>query len=95
MSIQLKEFRSIMVEVAKDKTEFQDVSKAVLETLAPGWKWYSRISKESQQNILNSLMEQDILNMIKTHLPEKFDFDRHSFSKEVIRKIKEKWVELY
>ncbi len=93
--MEVKEFRSIISNVAKDKPEFQDVSKAVLETLAPGWKWYSRISKETQQNILNSLMEKDILNMIINYLPEKVDFNRHTFSKEVIRRIKEKWIKLY
>jgi len=36
MTIQLKEFRSIIAEVAKNQVEFQDISKAVLETLAPG-----------------------------------------------------------
>ncbi len=93
--MEIKEFRSIISSVAKDKPEFQDVSKAVLETLAPWWNWHWRISKETQQNILNSFMEKDISDMIINHLPEKFDFDRFSFSKEVIRRIKEKWIKLY
>ncbi len=93
--MEIKEFRKIISSIGKDKTEFEEISKAVLDTLAPWGRWYSLISKDTQQNILNSLMENDISNMITNHLPEKFDFDKLHFSREVIRKIKENWTQLY
>jgi hypothetical protein len=33
--MEIKEFRKIISNIGKDKTEFEEISKAVLETLAP------------------------------------------------------------
>lgn len=92
-TVELKDFRKIILDIGNGDTQYLDVSKAILDNLNPEWK--ARLDKKTQQNILNASMEEEILNMMKDGLPRKFDYERHSFAREVTKALKQKWVELF
>lgn len=91
-TIELKKFRHIISQVGKDVPEYRDVSTAILDNLNSACG--GRTDKNMQQNILNSFMKAEILDMMISSLPEQFDYERHSFARKVIDKLEEE-VTLY
>ena len=86
--IDLKEFRWLISDIWKthDNGKYFELSKEILTylntTLNP--------NKIEQQNILNSLMKTPIENLLISNLSEKFDYDRLSFAKLLIKELEHK-----
>lgn len=84
-SITIKEFRQLISKIGREYAGWQcnELAKAIVDKL----NTTSNPNKDEQQNILNSKVKESITDLLILHLPEKFDYDRYYFSKQVINKL--------
>lgn len=85
-----KEFKEVLREIAKNDPNYSEITGEVLKNLNQNY-----LTKTEQQNILTSQIKDEIFKMISIKLPEKFNYDRHSFMKQIANALQERWIALY
>lgn len=79
--LDLENFKELILKLGKkENSKYEELSKQIVNNLNNTFN----PNRQEQQNILDSRMKQEIIKMIIWNLPEKFDYDRHSFAKEII-----------
>lgn len=85
-----KEFKQVLREITKNDPNYSEITQEILKNLDQNY-----LNETEQQNILTSQMKDEIFKMISIKLPEKFNYDRHSFMKQITNALQEKWITLY
>ncbi|AHB41719.1 hypothetical protein P148_SR1C00001G0932 [candidate division SR1 bacterium RAAC1_SR1_1] len=85
-----KEFKQVLREITKNDPNYSEITQEILKNLDQNY-----LNETEQQNILTSQMKDEIFKMISIKLPEKFNYDRHSFMKQITNALQEKGITLY
>ncbi|HCY20319.1 TPA: hypothetical protein DIC40_00305 [Patescibacteria group bacterium] len=80
-----KEFKQVLREITKNDPNYSEITQEILKNLDQNY-----LNETEQQNILTSQMKDEIFKMISIKLPEKFNYDRHSFMKQITNALQEK-----
>lgn len=85
-----KELKEIIREIGNRNPNHSEIAQEILKNLNQNY-----FTTTEQQNILTSQIKDEVFKMISIRLPEKFDYDRHSFMNEITKTLQGKWIPLY